>query len=96
MAVDLRAGSRVTFGTLIQNVTAMAAPTNMPALSERIPFEFYMTQDGAGTRSFVWNTKFVGAWPTGSGTANQKQIVRGISDGTNILFVSSTGWYTAV
>jgi hypothetical protein len=95
MSVDARAGSRVTFGTLTANVTAMAAPTNMPPLPERIPFEFYMLQDGTGGRTFVWHSKFVGAFPTGSGTANQKQLVRGMTDGVNFLFVSSTGWYTA-
>jgi hypothetical protein len=96
MSVNFALGTSVIFGTLTANVTAMSAPTNIPSAARRVLVSFYMLQDGTGGRTFTWNTKFVGAWPTGSGTANQKQMVIGESDGTNLIFRSSSGWYTAV
>jgi hypothetical protein len=93
MSVDFSLGYEITFGTLTANVTAMSAPTNIPPTGSRC--NFYMLQDGTGGRTFTWASKFVGTtWPTGSGTANQKQIVTGISNGTNIVFMTSSGWFT--
>jgi hypothetical protein len=93
MAVNFASGIEVTFGTLTANVTAMSAPSNIPAANTEC--HFHMLQDATGGRTFTWHSKFTGTtWPTGSGTANQRQIVTGVSNGTNIAFQSSSGWFT--
>ena len=127
MSVNFALGTEVTFGTQTANVTAMSAPSNIPAAGTIC--RFYMLQDGTGGRTFTWATKFVGTinagtalngvtakldadagvtdtnygslwpaqtgWPTNSGTANQVQVLTGVSNGTNIIFQSSSGWFTA-
>jgi hypothetical protein len=95
MSVNFALGTEVTFGTLTANVTAMNAPSNIPASGTLC--RFYMLQDGTGGRTFTWNNHFVGTtWPTASGTANQRQMVTGVSDGTDIIFQGSSGWFTRV
>jgi len=91
LAVNLQSGNRVVVGTLTGNITH-SAPTNVPAQGVQVVYEF--TQDGTGGRTIAWSSAHKGAWPTGSGTANQKKTVSGRSDGTNLLFVGDSGWYT--
>lgn len=93
MNMNLATGRNWTIGVLTANVTAMPDPTNMPAASGKAIVAYYMEQDGTGGRTFTWSSKHKGAWPTGSGTAGQKQTVFGYSDGTNLVFQGGSGWY---
>ena len=90
-ACDLGLGNRVQVGTLTGNITH-SNPTNIPRSQTEVVYEF--TQDGTGGRTITWSSLHKGAWPTASGTANQKMLVTGISNGTQIIFTGSSGWYS--
>lgn len=89
-ACNLQSGNRVVVGTLTAAITH-SSPTNVPAQGVEVIYEF--TQNGTGGYGITWSSLHKGAWPTGSGTASQKKTVTGRSDGTNLLFVSDSGWY---
>ena len=91
LAVNLQTGNRVSVGALTGNLTHNS-PTNLPATGVEVEYAFL--QDGIGGRTIAWSSLHKGAWPTASGTANQKKTVIGRSDGTNILFCSDSGWYS--
>lgn len=90
-AVNMNLGNRIQVGALTGNITSMSNPTNMFPQGVQIIYE--LTQDGTGGRTIVWSSLHKGAWPTASGTPNQKKTVTGISDGTNIVFNGDSGWY---
>lgn len=90
-ACDLGLGNRVQVGTLTGNITH-SSPTNVPRSQTEVTYEF--TQDGTGGRTITWSSLHKGAWPTASGTANQKLLVAGVSNGTQIIFKGSSGWYS--
>jgi hypothetical protein len=89
-ACNLGLGNRVTVGTLTGNITHLS-PTNLPRSQTEVVYEF--TQNGTGGYAITWSALHKGAWPTGSGTANQKLLVTGVSNGTQIIFTGSSGWY---
>lgn len=91
LAQNLQSGNRIVVGALTGNIT-MSSPTNVPPQGVEISYDF--TQDATGGRTLTWSALHKGAWPTASGTANQKQTVRGVSDGTNIVFSGASGWYS--
>ena len=88
---DLGLGNRVQVSALTGNITH-SNPTNIPRSQTDVVYEF--TQDGTGGRTITWSSLHKGAWPTASGTANQKMLVMGISNGTQIIFTGSSGWYS--
>lgn len=89
-ACDLALGNQVTVGLLTAAITHQA-PTNIPRAGTPVQYDFW--QNATGGYGITWSSKHKGAWPTASGTANQKLTVTGISDGTNIVFQSASGWY---
>lgn len=94
LAIDfsLAVGNQdVVIGALTGAIT-LAAPTNVPARGKEVCI--YLLQDGTGVRIPTWNAAYKGATLVGSGTANQKAIVKFRSDGTNLVQVFSSGWYT--
>lgn len=94
LAIDfsLAVGNQdVLVGTLTGAIT-LAAPTNVPKRGKEVCI--YLVQDGTGSRTPTWNAAYKGATLTSSGTANQKAIVKFRSDGTNLVQVFSTGWYS--
>lgn len=90
IATNLQLGNRISVGSLTGNIT-IANPTNVLPVGTKIAYLF--TQDGTGGRSLTWGSLFKGAWPTASGTANQKIQVNGESDGTNIIYSFDSSWY---
>lgn len=89
-SVNLQLGNRVQIGALTGNIT-ISNPTNVPPPEVEVVIE--LTQDGTGGRTIAWGSAYKGAWPTNSGTANQKRVIRGYSDATNIVFASDSGWF---
>lgn len=87
---DINLGNRVSIGALTGAVL-LAGPTNIPVFGTEVIYE--LLQDGTGGRAISYGSLHKGTWPTASGTANQKQTLRGVSDGTNIVFASASGWY---
>lgn len=87
--IDFGSGNFITF-TSTGNTT-WNAPSNVPPSGE--PVYVQITQDGTGGRTQTWNAAFKGAWPTASGTGGQIQLITGRSDGTNLVFISASGWY---
>ncbi len=90
LAHALSSGNLVDVGALTGAIT-LGSPTGVPAFG--VPVWYKFVQDGTGGRGITWSALHKGAWPTASGTANQKLLVRGYSDGTNIIFSDSSGWY---
>ncbi len=90
-AVDLSLGLNVAIGPMTANMTFLS-PTNVPAAGSIVSYEF--TQDGTGTRTITWSALHKGAFVTTAGTGGQKKRVTARSDGTNLIFVSDSGWYT--
>ncbi len=88
-ACNLQSGNRVVVGALTGTLTH-SNPINVPAQGVEVIYEF--TQDGTGGRGITWSSLHKGSWPTGSGTAGQKKTATGRSDGTNLVFVSDSGW----
>ena len=87
---DMNLGNRVSIGALTGAI-ALNGPTNIPVFGTDVIYE--LVQDGTGGRAVSYGSLHKGAWPTASGTAGQKQTLRGVSDGTNIVFTSASGWY---
>lgn len=87
---DMNLGNRVSIGALTGGV-ALNGPTNIPVFGTEVIYE--LVQDGTGGRAISYGSLHKGAWPTASGTSGQKQTLRGVSDGTNIVFASASGWY---
>lgn len=88
---NLSYGNDVTVGTLTGNIT-VNNPSNVPPVGHVVSFSF--VQDATGSRTLAWGNQFKGSWPTAAGAANQKVTVTGKYDGTNYVFVSSSGWYS--
>lgn len=90
VSANINLGNRVSIGALTGAVL-LGGPTNIPIFGTEVIYE--LLQDGTGGRVISYGSLHKGAWPTASGTANQKQTLRGVSDGTNIVFASASGWY---
>ena len=90
VSANINLGNRVSIGALTGAVL-LGGPTNIPIFGTEVIYE--LVQDGTGGRAISYGSLHKGAWPTASGTANQKQTLRGVSDGTNIVFASASGWY---
>lgn len=90
LAVSLAAGNYVTVAALTGNLTHLA-PTIIPPRGVRVAYSF--TQDGTGTRTITWSAAHLGGAPTAAGTAGQKRTFWFESDGTNLLYMTATGWY---
>ena len=87
---NINLGNRVSVGALTGNIS-LTGPTNIPINGVEIIYE--LVQDGTGGRTISYGALHKGAWPTASGTSSQKQTLRGVSDGTNIVFSWASGWY---
>jgi hypothetical protein len=83
-------GNYITFTCPAGNVT-WGAPTNITPAGDIVTIR--ILQDGVGSRTQTWNAAFKGAWPTAGGGANTVQIYQARSDGTNLIFLSASGWY---
>jgi hypothetical protein len=81
---------KITVGTLSGAIT-FNSPTNIPPENTEVSYAF--TQNGTGGYGIIWSALHKGNWPTGSGTAGQKQTVWGETDGTNVIFKAASGWY---
>lgn len=89
-ACNLQSGNRVSIAAMTASMTHQS-PTNIPP--QGVVIEYNFLQNGTGGYGITWSALHKGSWPTASGTANQKKTVRGVSDGTNILFQGDSGWY---
>lgn len=76
-------------GTLTGNMT-VNAPAVIPPNGSDITFDF--TSDGSA-RTITWGSVYKNASLTGASAANQRAKVAFKSDGTNLVQITSTGWY---
>jgi hypothetical protein len=83
-------GNRIIVGALTGNITVGGPSTLLPPGT---PVIYEFTQDATGGRTLAWGSLHKGAWPTASGTANQKQSATGYSDGNALIFTGASGWY---
>lgn len=90
LSVNLQLGNRVSVAAMTAALTHNS-PTNVPIAGVRV--EYLFVQNETGGYGITWSSLHKGTSPTASGTANQKQSVRFISDGTNLVFESASGWY---
>lgn len=56
--------------------------------------KFEFVQDASGTRAITWNAVFKATGAAGSPTANQRRLYQFYDDGTNLVQVADTGWYS--
>jgi hypothetical protein len=90
LACDLASGCKV--GVSMNQAFTHANPSNIPPAGTEVVYYVTRTAD-AGSFAMTWSSKHKGSWTTGGGTANQKCIIWGESDGTNLVLKSASGWY---
>ena len=90
LACDLANGCRMAIA--MDQAFTHASPSNIPPAGTEVVY--YVTRTAAGgSFAMTWSSKHKGTWTTTAGTANQKIILWGESDGTNLVIKSSSGWY---
>jgi hypothetical protein len=90
LACSLANGCKV--GVSMDQAFTHANPTNIPPAGTEVVYYVTRTAD-AGSFAMTWSSKHKGSWTSTAGTANQKCIVWGESDGTNLVLKSASGWY---
>lgn len=94
IACDLSSGLVINVSLTTDTTTVThASPSNIPASGAKVVYNFTRTS-GAATVGQTWSALHKGAWTTTGGTASQKMKVVGESDGTNLIFNYSSGWYS--
>lgn len=90
-SVNLGSGQWVTI-TAMSAAMTIQTPTNIPVAGR--PVIFTIQRDATvGSFAVTWPTECKGTWTTAAGTANQTLVSWGMSDGTNIIFQGTSGWY---
>ncbi len=71
----------------------LPAPTNLPPQGWLV--SMLVTQDATGGRTLAFNDAYknVSAYSNTGNTANKKNLLTWMSDGTNLVLVSLSGWY---
>jgi hypothetical protein len=87
---DLARRDYVKVGTLTGNITVNNATNHAETQRVRIGF----VQDATGGRTITWGSAYKGVTLAASGTANQRAWIEFTSDGTNLIQLAMSGWYS--
>lgn len=90
LACSIANGAKMT--VTMANAFTHANPTNIPPAGTEVVYYVNRTGD-VGSFAITWSGLHKGAWSVVVGTAGQKCILWGESDGTNLVFAAFSGWY---